>query len=310
MAKYEYLYNKDNVLTHYDDAIRGEDYKLYKHTPLDYVFKEGKERAFFTLKYDNPFFSVGGGESIEHYNAKMEIAHDNKYYDTIFKSWVEFDKVIPEQKQNSKIPDLSCYVNDVLVCCIEIHNTNKKTDEDIEELKKLNVPVIEININNENRCEHIILPALFESNKREYRKLTSEIDEINIPMGELETERDIKREIKVTEDRIRECRGSIEQTTEQIQSRLLHEYGERVAEQERRVQSVKEEIAGVTGQHEANENYILKANRNANELKNRIRERRNDFEKIAKSCEAEWFRNKWVEYKNSNIVQEIRYWLC
>lgn len=167
--KYIYLYNTENVLTHFKEAIRGDDYKMYPNEPLDYTFKKGTKLEYFSLKNN----STSGGESAEHYNAKMEIAKEKKYYDTIFKETVYFNKVVPEKfLLENKKPDLSCYdENDNLVCIIEILYSNKKTFEDIEKLKSNKVAVIEIDIKNGNKCEHLILPTLLESNRQKLAKL-------------------------------------------------------------------------------------------------------------------------------------------
>jgi hypothetical protein len=173
MQKYKYLYDVNNKLTHYSEAVRGADYKLYKEdTEYLFTYKKGDLRNFFTLKIENPLFNGGGGESPEHHNAKMEIVYEKKYFDTIFDEWVYFDYAIAEKKINKKIPDVQCFQNDKLVCIIEIFNTNKKTEEDIEKLRVNRVPLIEIDINNENRCKHLILPEVLESNKRKYIELT------------------------------------------------------------------------------------------------------------------------------------------
>lgn len=179
--KYEYLYNEFDILTHYSKAIRGNSYKLYKDLPLDYTFAQGEEREYFRIKEsNNPFASIGKknivSESPEHYNAKMKIVNDKKFFDTIFNKWIEFDNIIPEQKQDNKKPDLSCYNSKgELIICIEILFTHKKSYEDIIELKKLNVPITEINIKDDNKCNHIILPKILESNRGEFEIITDRI---------------------------------------------------------------------------------------------------------------------------------------
>lgn len=179
--KYEYLYNEFDILTHYSKAIRGNSYKLYKDLPLDYTFAQGEEREYFRIKEsNNPFASIGKknivSESPEHYNAKMKIVNDKKFFDTIFDKWIEFDNIIPEQKKDNKKPDLSCYNSKgELIICIEILFTHKKSYEDIIELRKLNVPITEINIKDDNKCNHIILPKILESNRGEFEIITDRI---------------------------------------------------------------------------------------------------------------------------------------
>jgi len=180
-VKYEYLYNEFNILTHYSKAKRGNSYKLYENLPLDYTFAQGEEREYFRIKEsNNPFASIGKkntvSESPEHYNAKMKIVNDKKFFDTIFEKWIEFDNIIPEQQQDIKKPDLSCYNSKgELIMCIEILYSHKKSYEDIIELRKLNVPITEINIKDDNKCEHIILPKILESNRGEFEIITDRV---------------------------------------------------------------------------------------------------------------------------------------
>jgi len=185
--KYERLYNSDNEIVKVENAVRGEGYKLYVDEQLLYTYKEGPERKYFSLiaikkESNNPFASTGGtgggGESAEHYNAKMKIADELKYFDTVFNTEVCFDKVIPEKYFDiKKKPDLSCYNNGVLVACIEIFNTSKKTESDIEILKELDCLIIEIDINYGNRCTHIALPKVFEFYRNERFTVEKEIRE-------------------------------------------------------------------------------------------------------------------------------------
>src|SRR5699024_11223721 len=119
-------------------------------------------------------------ESTEHYNAKMKIAQDKKYFDTIFKKVVFFDNVIPEEKHGDKTPDLSCYVDGELVMIIEIAKSNPKTQEDIEELKKIGVPLVEINIEDNEQCRHQISPKILASHtekSREERERNERVEE-------------------------------------------------------------------------------------------------------------------------------------
>lgn len=191
--KYRYLYNEQNQLVFVETATKG-NYKMYPHeNEYNYCFVDGytrndgvEVRPHFSLKSSNPFALVGSssgtGESIEHYNAIMEIVFNKSYFDTIFQERIEFDTVKAEFWQNeaNKRPDISCFdKNGILIACIEIFKTNKKTPEDIEKLKKLNVPIIEININNGNKTKHLILPALLETNRERYNEAEREIDATN-----------------------------------------------------------------------------------------------------------------------------------
>jgi len=195
MTKYEYLFDIDNNLVHNSKAIRLNEYRLYPNEPLDYIYKQGEEREYFAKKIEsnNDFAFIGVkqsgiyGESPEHYNAKMKIVDEKKYFDTIFNQCIEFDNVIAEFYHDiKKRPDLSCYDNNNnLVCCIEICWSNAKTEIDIEKLKKLKVPIIEIEVKNENRCKHIVLTEVLESNKSKFEELQKEYKQVNIKFGNI-----------------------------------------------------------------------------------------------------------------------------
>ena len=198
MTKYEYLFDADNKLVHNSEAIRLNEYRLYPNEPLDYIYKQGDEREYFAKKIENNnvFGFVGVkeqgiyGESPEHYNAKMKIVHESKYFDTIFKQWVEFDLVVPEFYHDiKKRPDLSCYdAKNKLVCCIEICWSNAKTEIDIIKLKELKVPIIEINLKNDNKSKHLVLTNVLESNKSVFEELQKQFRQANEHFGNVARE--------------------------------------------------------------------------------------------------------------------------
>lgn len=293
--KYIYLYNTENVLTHFSEAIRGDDYKMYPNEPLDYTFKKGTKLEYFSLKNN----STSGGESAEHYNAKMEIAKEKKYYDTIFKETVYFNKVVPEKfLLENKKPDLSCYdENDNLVCIIEILYSNKKTFEDIEKLKSNKVAVIEIDIKNGNKCEHLILPTLLESNRAEYNNLEVEKQELDLYYKRIEAK----------------LRVEYFTAKQRLQAENFTAKDER--EIEYRNELVRAKINEInmgtqkssTGDSEA----VIRISKITNRIEQSINESRRlekSFKKIGQNCKIEWFRNKWMTNKVFNKIDELIYW--
>ena len=244
--KYDYLFDKNNHIVSHEEANSNNSYRIYKDEPLLYGYKEPFERknnvnvrGHFFLKTHNPMYS-GTNESPEHYNAKMKIAKEKKYYDTIFKTDVFFDEVVVEKKVlGNKIPDVLCYNNNELVCIIEILYTNEKTQEDIEKLKLNNVPLIEIDIKNENKCKHLILPKIFEANRRKYRIVKEE-------KSRIETE--YVRRIEELRNKIREIqeqsKGSIETRRIEINKieRRIDYYTTRRTETREYIKSIKNEI--------------------------------------------------------------------
>lgn len=230
MTKYEYLFDVNDKLVHHSEAIRLNEYRLYPGEPLDYIYKQGDEREYFAKKIEstNIFGLIGiqergiYGESPEHYNAKMKIVDEKKYFDTIFNQYIEFDSVVPEFYHDiKKRPDLSCYdVNYNLVCCIEICWSNAKTEIDIEKLKQLKVPIIEINVKNENRSKHLVLPILLEANQEEFNKLSSAYK-----LAKFEEQQDlsgriyeaVKRETEFDDDAATELR-KLEEEQQQLEA--------------------------------------------------------------------------------------------
>ena len=195
MTKYEYLFDENNKLVPNSQAIRLNEYRLYPDQPLDYIYKQGDEREYFAKKIEstNDFAFIGikpngiYGESPEHYNAKMKIVHEKKYFDTIFNQWIEFDNVVPEFYHDiKKRPDLSCYdENNKLVCCIEICWSNAKTEIDIIKLKEIKVPIIEIHLKNDNKSKHLVLTEILESNKSVFEELQKKYRQANEQFGNL-----------------------------------------------------------------------------------------------------------------------------
>lgn len=191
--KYDYLGDIGGNTVHISEAEKNTTYYRYGDLNVEYIVREGDvNRKHFALKNSMSVLvntGTSSGESPEHYNAKMKIAHEKKYYDTILKQYITFHKVLAEVPQGGKIPDISCYDgNNNLIMAIEIYNTNRKTEDDIEQLRNLNVPLVEIDINNENKCRHLILPTLLESNRRKSRELNKEISRAIVKSHRLEDE--------------------------------------------------------------------------------------------------------------------------
>ena len=308
--KYNYLYNRHNQVVFVENAIK-DDYKISLNSPLDYTYVESYNRSdgtivsgHFKLKSDNPFASLGNiesnPESIEHLNAKLEIVYNKKYFDTIFNKWIYFDNVIEEQKQDSKIPDLSCYVDDKLVCLIEIYHTNKKTELDIEKLKLTGVPVIELDTY--GNTKHLVLPKILESNKREYAEIKTEIEELEREYSKLAIELHPNGERKIKE------------FTEWLHNRKKREFKRflsisRTTKELRDEVSINRDIKRVKNEIEKTDYRVGKLEQEIERLETSINQRRNSFSEIAKQSKIEWFRNQWMTYKPQNIIEEIKYWI-
>ena len=331
MTKYEYLFDEYNKLVHNSEAIRLNEYRLYPDEPLDYIYKQGDEREYFAKKIEstNDFAFIGikpsgiYGESPEHYNAKMKIVHEKKYFDTIFNQWIEFDNVVPEFYHDiKKRPDLSCYdLKNNLVCCIEICWSNAKTEIDIIKLKEIKVPIIEIHLKNDNKSKHLILPTLLESNRQKLADINFKLQEFEQEQQGLETEYNrladelqkglsgITTDIKYFEINFKgEIKRRIEKIDNWLQKRKQR-FGITV-DADKKITVIEREIKRIESEGEKRDYRIGKFESGIESVKSRITERRNTFNKIAEKSKIEWFRNSWMNHKTQNLIQEIKYWLC
>jgi hypothetical protein len=330
MREYEYLFDVNDKLVHHSEAIRLNEYRLYPGEPLDYIYKQGDEREYFAKKIEsnNDFAFIGikqcgsHGESPEHYNAKMKIVHEKKYFDTIFNQWIEFDNVVPEFYHDiKKRPDLSCYdANNKLVCCIEICYTNAKTEIDIEKLKQLKVPIIEINLKNDNRSKHIVLTEVLESNKQKYTDINFRLRELEQEQQRIESEYNrladelqkglsgITTDVKYFEINFKsEVKRRLDKIDKWLQTRLQRFGVEADADQ--KIKTIEREIKRIENEGEKRDYRIGKLESEVKSVESKINQNRNAFDKIAKQSKIEWFRNSWMNYAPQNVVEEIKYWL-
>jgi hypothetical protein len=330
MTKYEYLFDANDKLVHHSEAIRLNEYRLYPGEPLDYIYKQGDEREYFAKKIEsnNDFAFIGVkqsgsyGESPEHYNAKMKIVHEKKYFDTIFNQWIEFDNVVPEFYHDiKKRPDLSCYdANNKLVCCIEICYTNAKTEIDIEKLKQLKVPIIEINLKNDKRSKHIVLTEVLESNKQKYTDINFRLRELEQEQQRIESEYNrladelqkglsgITTDVKYFEINFKsEVKRRLDKIDKWLQTRLQRFGVEADADQ--KIKTIEREIKRIENEGEKRDYRIGKLESEVKSVESKINQNRNTFDKIAKQSKIEWFRNSWMNYAPQNVVEEIKYWL-
>ena len=330
MTKYEYLFDVNDKLVHHSEAIRLNEYRLYPGEPLDYIYKQGDEREYFAKKIEstNVFGLIGiqekgiYGESPEHYNAKMKIVHEKKYFDTIFNQWIEFYNVVPEfYHEIKKRPDLSCYdENNNLVCCIEICWSNAKTEIDIEKLKQLNVPIIEINVKNDNRCKHLILPILLEANRQKLADINFKLQEFEQEQQQLETEYNrladqlqegssrITTDIKYFEINFKgEVKRRLDKINNWLQKRLKRFAFEDNADQ--KIKYIEREFKRIKNEGEKRDYRIGKLESEIKSVESKINQSRQSFNQIAEQSKIEWFRNTWMSYSPQNVVEEIKYWL-
>lgn len=347
--KYIWLFDSEGILTHINDAEKNRIYYQYVGDEVEYIVRHGDiNRKHFSAK--NPFNELsmvnfsGGGESIDHYNAKMEIVFNKKYFDTIIGKEITFHRVLAERKINNKIPDISCYdADNNLVMVIEIYNTNKKNDLDIQALKKLNVPVVEIDINDGNKCEHLILPTLLEANRQIYNeveRIKSDFkDRIRRSEVIIQKFRDKSRkELEELGEKYRSGYSKISSEHSFIEEQIEKEKSDRISKIENylryrikrnigdktfitEIQSLEDEVERSRIEFEKTNDKTFKSKyridkiksgiestkKENNRLELEIRNRRSDSIKNAERCNIEWFRPKFMKGYTTNKIEDIIY---
>jgi hypothetical protein len=329
-VRHERLFDEFNKIVHFTKAIKGNQYRKYPNAPLDYIFRAGdKNIHHFSLKSEgfNPFAGISNNstkeESAEHYNAKMEIADNKKYFDTIFNQWIEFDNVVTEFWHDiKKRPDLSCYDSkNNLVCCIEICWSNAKTEIDIVKLKNLKVPIIEIHLKNDNKSKHLIFPTLLESNRQKLADINLKLREFEQEQQGLEAQYNrladelqkglsgITTDVKYFEINFKgEIKTRLDKIDNWLQTRKQR-FGIEI-DADKKIKVIEREIKRIENEGEKRDYRIGKLESKIESVKSGIREKRNTFNQIAEKSKIEWFRNSWMNYKTQNLIEEIKYWLC
>ena len=340
--KYIRLFDSEGILTHINDAEKGGIYYQYVGDEVEYIVRQGDvNRKHFSAK--NPFNELsmvsfsGGGESIDHYNAKMEIVFNKKYFDTIIGKEITFHKVLAERKINNKIPDISCYdADNNLVMVIEIYNTNKKNDLDIQALKTLNVPVVEIDINDGNKCEHLILPTLLEANKPRYKEIRGLLSWIGTETSRQKNRiRDLRElaneQIRESGERYRRGYSDIEREHSKLEKEFKKERSTRLEgidsylqQRLRRVkvdnyrignvEELREEYRKLKIKSRTIENEIFKCEYRNDKLRTKVEgiESEIEFRKnntrtfiSQPSVRCEWYGNKHSAYKPEKGIEKI-----
>jgi len=148
--KYNYALDEYKNIISITEAKKGNVY-FFGNTDIELIVRDGSKNVkHYSLKSGGDINSIGGGgEGENHYNQKWLIKKQGFFY------WETF-KIIPKRieveyyiKEIKKQPDIVFFDDkDNMMCIIEIHDTNPKTEEDINKFQKLNIPVYEYNINN------------------------------------------------------------------------------------------------------------------------------------------------------------------
>ena len=278
--KYKYSLDKFGNVISISEAKKGDVY-YFGQTDIELIVKDGgTNRKHFSLKSGGSIDSLfsGGGESPEHYNAKYEIKKQGFFYWNDIKIQPSRIEIEHEFKTIDKISDVVFFdEDDNLMCVIEVYFTNKKTDKDKDDFKKLNTTVYEYNIKNgstellcwsvpseQNRISEeekleLWYDGTIKSKEKEIERLEKElhdktgnlresIREERISYGKLERE---SEEIELNIKKSSEGTRQIEQESYDVETRLKrglsaeHGFRDRIKWTKKEIENLEEQEQGV-----------------------------------------------------------------
>lgn len=76
------------------------------------------------------------------------------------------------------------------------------------------------------------------------------------------------------------------------------------------IQRIENEISQSKQANDVLDYRIGKQEQGIAKLKISIATGKHNFSQIAKRCNIQWFRNKWMTTNPENLINEIKYWLC
>jgi hypothetical protein len=173
----QYTYNHDGIFTHIDSANKQDKYYLDIDKKIPLVFCKGSVvkpyfRTEANISADVLREYLGGSESLEHYNAKMEFWRTKKMLSNNNMIVAHTSKVEYRIKEINKVVDVAFFdKNGDLLIAIEVLHTNPKKFEDIQKFNQINTPVYEYNIN--TRTSELISYGYFNKHKREEQQRDS-----------------------------------------------------------------------------------------------------------------------------------------
>lgn len=170
-------YSKDGIETHIDSANKQDKYYLDVNKKIPLVFCKGSiVKPYFrteaNISADVLREYLGGSESLEHYNAKMEFWRTKKMLSNNNMIVAHTSKVEYRIKEINKVVDVAFFdKNGDLLIAIEVLHTNPKKFKDIQKFNQINTPVYEYNIN--TRTSELISYGYFNKHKQEEQQRDS-----------------------------------------------------------------------------------------------------------------------------------------
>ncbi len=212
----QYTYNHDGIFTHIDSANKQDKYYLDIDKNIPLVFCKGSVvkpyfRTEANISADILREYLGGSESLEHYNAKMEFWRTKKMLSNNNMIVAHTSKVEYRIKEINKVVDVAFFdENGDLLIAIEVLHTNPKKFKDIQKFNQINTPVYEYNIN--TRTSELISYGDFNEEKRKKQQRDSE----RIVKGKEHIQR-LKEDIRRFNKKVREDDENYEEERAEIE---------------------------------------------------------------------------------------------
>jgi hypothetical protein len=335
MVKHLFAYDSDNNIININDAIKGNKYFLFPDKQVEIIVKAGEiNRKHYALLSESsitfngltiPFSRIN--ESPEHFNMKMKIAKDLKFYyksHTILLKSAKIEYTINESMYRADIMgELFCGTN----CIIEIIKTSDLSKEKRDYINKNNILTFKLYLNKNGNIDTSGIDVIG----------CREIDEIRnrIELTRNNISIQKERESRITETIFELTRKSLpKETNSDKQHRENVEIIESIRELKTSMGDIEKGVFRETSKSFYNKAIITikeirgteqkvfdtereieqrtKAYRYFKKRVDTIRDEQgtidSEFTKIAESCKIEWFRPDWVKYRTSNIINEIKYW--
>ena len=286
LNRLEFAYD-DIGLISINNAEKGVKYYLDKERTIELVYCKGEKVSHYWRKVSNIPLDIlrkvfGKSESIEHYNAKMQLSRQLTLFDEEYNCEFKFKRSETEYalKDINKIVDVAYFnEDDDLIVCLEVYHTNKKTTEDIKKFNQLeNTFVYEYDINTKKqyllsaglgrkerirnigsridqaRTHTTRIRQRIESNRNESERLEARIQEENRKWRSyFKEERKFKEELqqdaqRTADEEQKELENEIKQLTERMEGaddkfeKALERWGRKREEEDYNERRISEEL--------------------------------------------------------------------
>jgi len=315
MVKHLFAYDSDNNIININDAIKGNKYFLFPDKQVEIIVKAGEiNRKHYALLSESnitfnglsiPFSRIN--ESPEHFNMKMKIAKDLKFYYKSHIILLKSAKIEYTINEIIKTSDLSKekrdYINKNNILTFKLYlNKNGNIDtsgidvigcREIDEIRN-RIELTRNNISIQKERESRITETIFELTRKSLPKETNSDKQHRENVEIIESIRELKTSMGDIE------KGVFREASKSFYNKAIITIKE-IRGTEQKVFDTEREIEQRTKAYR----YFKKR---VDTVRNEQGTIDSEFTKIAESCKIEWFRPDWVKYRTSNIINEIKYW--